>query len=157
MVERFRPHIPITVKCLVVLRQLGTLWPDQVLASHSKLLGSMLDRLATLLNCPVADLRLDHEPALRVREFNKRTGRYKPDANDPEFLLYRTSHGHHIKTNVKGDGAQFPDRVLIKRERRRERGPRPKRFIRKIPSRPLKSASRWLTKGTRRMQRRNPK
>jgi hypothetical protein len=34
-------------------------------------------------------------------------------------LLYREKHAHHIKTNVHGDGAQHPDRVLIRRERQR--------------------------------------
>lgn len=57
---------------------------------------------------------------------------YEPDANDPDHLFYRP-HGpefdgsHLIKTNVRGDHGQHPDRVLIKKQKRLERGPRPKR------------------------------
>ena len=46
---------------------------------------------------------------------------YSPDANDPEHLVYRTAHAHLIKTNVRGEHGQHPDRVLIKKERRRQK------------------------------------
>jgi hypothetical protein len=150
MPRLYRPHIPVEVRCRVALRQLGEMWPDQVIAarrhtgrdahikslgvlkSNSGGLGALLDeslaKLADLLNCEVGRLRLDHNPALGAREIvaegiknGKRWATYRPDANNLEFLIYREKHAHHIKTNVRGDGAQHPDRVLIKRERRRKR------------------------------------
>lgn len=102
-----------------------------------KLLEILLAELAGLLGCAKIELRLDHNPALGLRK--KRTRRelkyhpptdgivalmvttYTPDANDPAYLIYRSHAAHHIKTNVKGDGAQFSDTVLMKRERRRRR------------------------------------
>jgi hypothetical protein len=138
----FRPYIPVEVRCRVAMRQLGEMWPDDVIRSWSvrpgdaylrgigvptyrpglaALLDDKLRKLADLLDSKVEELRLDHDPALATRA---RTGEgkkttYTPAANDPEFMIYRTVHGHHLKTNVRGDGAQYPDRVLIKRERKR--------------------------------------
>lgn len=151
-----RRHIPLEVKCRVALAQLGEMWPDDVIARWrprgpaarsvpsgeplgprglGRLLEGLLARLAVLLGCDVSQLRLDHNPALGARQ--KRQDRagaiigYIPDEHDPAFLIYRTVHGHHIKTNIRGDGAQHPDRVLIKRQKRHERGPRkPKRKAR---------------------------
>ena len=81
-------------------------------------------------------MRLDHDPPLAARPKHRRgLGKrtyYIPDANDPNHLFYRP-HGaqfagsHLIKTNVRGDHGQHPDRVLIKKNRRIERGPKPKR------------------------------
>lgn len=141
MPRLLRPPIPVEVKCRVTLRQLGEMWPDDLIEEWrydrrkrarnlSKLLAFSLSRLAALLTCEIADLRLDHDPALGARQKVFRKGvhvGYVPDANDPEHLIYREKHAHHIKTNVRGDGAQHPDRVLIKKNRRIERGPRPKR------------------------------
>lgn len=142
MPRLLRPNIPLEVECRVALRQLGEMWPDKVIgewrygprnrARNFTLLRSrLLAQLCQLLNCEPVDLRLDHDPALGAREkVFDRNGKhvgYVPDANDPEHLIYREKHAHHIKTNVRGDGAQHPDRVLIKKNRRIERGPRPKR------------------------------
>ena len=138
----YRPHIPLEVRCRVILRQLGELWIDELIDAISGSLRSLLEeklqQLATLLNCGVKDLRLDHDPALATRQLTgeAKATKYFPDANDPKFLIYREKHAHHIKTNVRGDGAQYPDRVLIKRERRRREGKRSKPK-RKWASRPF--------------------
>ena len=103
-----RPHIPDSIRLKVALRQL---------------FGA-------------APAHLDHNPPLAVRDKIMRDGiviGYKPDANDPDYLVWRTADDHRMKTNVRGDGAQYPDRVLIKRERRRNKV----RVVRKIPSRPF--------------------
>lgn len=128
MPRLLRPHISVETRCRVVLRQLGEMFPDSVIEANRRHLGHLLRcthaRLADLLGCDLRLLRLDHDPALALREKIFKNGvhvGYKPDACDPEYLIYRTAHGHHIKTNVRGDGAQFPDRVLIKRERKRQR------------------------------------
>lgn len=134
MPRLLRPHIPLEVRCRVVLRQLGEMWVDDAVShrktSARRFLDELLSALAELLGCEPKDLRLDHDPALGARQKIFRKGAhvgYTPDANDPKHLIYREKHAHHIKTNVRGDGAQHPDRVLIKKNRRIERGPRPKR------------------------------
>lgn len=167
MLRLYRPSIPVAVKCRVAMRQLGELWPDEALKANEGGLQAFLDRLLHKLREILNEkkLHLDHDPALGAREIVPcRRGddmhtawlnnfnvpiRYQPDANDPEYLVYRGKHAHHIKTNVRGDGAQHPDRVLIKKERRRREGKRakPKRkwrtrpfpkSKRKIPSRPFR-------------------
>lgn len=132
MTRLYRPPIPIQVKCRVVLRQIGELFIDDKMQAHRRGWGSLLDvslsRLAVLLKCEVIDLRLDHDPALALRERcgeGKQTV-YTPAANDPEFLAYRP-HGaqhegsHDVKTRIRGDHGQFSDITLIKRQRRREK------------------------------------
>ena len=128
MTRLYRPTIPIEIKCRVLLRQVGELWIDEAVAAHRGALSTFLTqlrlKLAELLNCEPDDLRLDHDPALATRQRigdGKKTI-YAPDANDPDYLIYREKHAHHIKTNIRGDGAQYPDRVLIKRERRHRQG-----------------------------------
>lgn len=54
----------------------------------------LLERLAHALGCQRKDLHLDHIPALVLRE-RLPSGKFKPDANDPNFLLYRTKFDHH--------------------------------------------------------------
>ena len=140
-----RPHISKEIKCRVLLRQLGEFFIDEKIEAHRSRLDPLLNEslcmLAVLLGCDVRDLRLDHNPALALRK-RKGEGRdtiYIPAANDPEFLIYRDYHSHHIKTNVRGDGAQYPDRVLIKRARRSER-PKKKKY--RWPRRKLQNANR---------------
>lgn len=125
MARLFRPTIPVEIKCRVALRQLGELWPDDAIKAHKGALGAflaqLLKKLAELLG--EDELHLDHDPPLAIRPrfrrgLSKKTY-YVPDANDPEHLIYRGAQAHRVKTNVKGDGAQHPDRVLIKKERRR--------------------------------------
>ena len=145
-----RPAIPVETKCRVALRQLGEMWPDAVISEHKRNLGrlltSLLGRLASLLDCEPGALHLDHNPALAIRERIVRRGRhvgYRPDANDPEHLIYREKLAHHIKTNVRGDGAQFPDRVLIKRERRREKRLKNVDFLKGPRVTSIKRKSKW--------------
>lgn len=151
MARLHRPHIPLETRCRVALAQLGEMWPDRVIeAARPKpgdaylkglgvfvsregfgaLLGKKLDHLAELLGCNVDELRLDHDPALALRQqFRNGRGevvRYVPDANDPTCLRYRP-HGtqyagsHDVKTRIRGDGAQHSDVVLIKKARKLER------------------------------------
>ena len=167
-----RPYIPIETRCRVVLRQLGEMFRDQVIKAYKpqpgdaylKGIGVVITRrglkvllqeklaiLAETMNCQVSDFNLDHDPPLAAREKKWRNGQivgYIPDANDPEHLFYRP-HGpqfegsHLIKTNVRGDRGQYPDRVLIKRQQRREMGKRPTPK-RKWPSRPFPAGKRKI-------------
>lgn len=168
MPRLLRPHIPIETRCRVVLRQLGEMWTSDVLrvwqGHFGSLLADRLAKLAALLHCEVKDLHLDHDPALAAREKVFKKGEhvgYRPDANDPEHLYYREAAAHRVKTNVRGLHGQHPDRVLIKKQRRREKNraastvpPRKPSYVNrrapfagkpkaKLASRPLKSASRW--------------
>jgi hypothetical protein len=189
MPRLLRPHIPVETRCRVVLRQLGEMFIEDVMSanrylprdhrklSYGRLLAEKLALLAELLKCEVADLHLDHNPALGAREKVFRKGEhvgYKPDANDPEHLIYREAAAHRIKTNVRGEHGQHPDRVLIKKMRRHEKAvpraastgtPRKPSYAnrktgfrsavnksklkRKWASRPLRSASRWPKRSKR--------
>lgn len=148
MARLYRPSIPVEVKLRVILRQLGELWPLSVIDTAKKnramgrQLAGLLESFAQTIKCKVEDLRLDHDPPLGARQqFKNDRGevRYVPDANDPEHLHYRP-HGtqfensHDVKTRIRGDHGQFSDLALIKRERRRNRPPKPKK---KLASRPF--------------------
>lgn len=150
MPKLYRPHIPLSVRCQVAERQLRerTAYYGYAVAgakTAGNRLRTMLHLLAHTFGCDPSELRLDHHPPLGARAKSKwsTTGKthYIPEANDPNFLNYRP-HGaqhagsHLIKTNVRGDHGQHPDRVLIKKARRAESaksGKPPKRKI-KIPS-----------------------
>lgn len=111
-------------------------------------LARLIEGLCRQQECARADLQLDHNPPLRLRAYNAKdadraaflragntiTARqyweriaacYSPHAHSEDHLFYRGDH--RIKTNVRGDNGQFSDRVLIKRERRRERKKTPKK------------------------------
>lgn len=152
MKNRPRPAIPVSTKLAVAGRHLidagVNIFADYFRVdgeTHSMLLERRLVRLADCLGCPRKDLRLDHDPPLRWRRYDPRVknvaARFQPNANSPEHLIYRTKEDHHRKTNIRGDGAMFADRVLIARERKRE-NPKPKRKY-KWASRPLRSANKW--------------
>ena len=157
MGKLLRPHVPLVVRCEVAARQLGWNEPAFLVGMHSlgyaRLLERLLPQLAIKLKCGVSDLRLDHDPALGAREKVFKRGvhvDYIPAANDPDSLRYRP-HGpefegsHIIKTNHAGDHGQHPDRVLIKKQRRIERGPKPKRGP-KMQSRGFDKVSRPFPK-----------
>ena len=157
MTRLWRPSIPVRVKCMVALAQTGEMWPQQKIKDAGRNLGKLLEQtlgeLAELLVCERKDLRLDHFPALALRQRidnEDGTAIYFPDANNPDYLIYRSHADHLRKTNLRGDGAQHSDRVLIKRLRRRAKRSKPKRGWpsrpfpkgqRKFPSRPLERRS----------------
>jgi len=152
MARLYRPHIPLDVRCRVVLRQLGEIWPEEVIAiargHYGELLQDKLKELAELLKCKPRDLHLDHDPALGARQqvtnFYTEEISYIPEANDPEFLIYREKEAHKIKTNVRGEHGQYPDRVLIKRERRRIK--KRKKIKRKWASRPFPKGRKFRSR-----------
>jgi len=88
---------------------------------------------------PAGDYQLDHDPALINRPYNPKiknvAARYTPNANDPNYLIYRTKEDHDIKTRVHGDGAQYSDLALRRKLKRIERNRDPKRRKKKIPAR----------------------
>ena len=125
-----RPYIPLSVRIKVAERQLayhGVILAVNKEPSLAKQLTELLGVLQSILRAD--KLHLDHDPALALRKFNKRTGKYKPDANDPEFLKYRAVDGHRTKTFIRGEHGQRSDIAQIKRERRRKRPAKKKRKI----------------------------
>jgi hypothetical protein len=138
MSKLLRPYIPLRVRCIAALRQLGwgekskdgqqasiellirLHWPDQTAAAgetgHGRLLATLMQELAQKFGCAVGDLQLHHRPALENREqqISSRDGvrkiiGYFPDANDPEHLFYIDKQSHHIETHVRGVGALRSD------------------------------------------------
>ena len=114
-----RPYIPLSKKIKVAARQcdegrISFQWPPAL---------PLKERLAVMLKAMFdgQPCHLDHDPPLYLRKYNERTGKYTPDARDPEYLVYRTAEDHRIKTNVHGEHGQYSDRALIKREKRRKR------------------------------------
>lgn len=139
-----RKHIPIAVKRDVAARQ-----DDHCQCGCGKLIRG---------RTPCANrevwangIHWDHEPALRLRDVNRRGTDYIPRQNDPKYLVARCVVSHRIKTI--GDGISRKrsmagtDMGKIKKERRRtkkeqmiarlaKRGPWPK-VRRKLQSRPF--------------------
>jgi hypothetical protein len=155
----FRPHVPLSVRCNVAERQLReyTAYYGYAVAGKKTAgnrLRAMLPLLAQVFGCEVSELRLDHDPPLAARPRNSQglglKSRYEPDANDPDYLFYRP-HGaqhagsHDVKTRIRGDHGQHPDRVLIKKARRLTENKPPKRKV-KIPSRGFDKVSRPFSK-----------
>ena len=145
-----RPCIPLKVRCRVALRQLGETWSDTVLHSWHGNYGLLLERLLRRLAVKLeADkLELDHDPALVLRQQDfvkidgKMTLKFTPDAADVDHLIYRSDTGHRHKTHGvrREDSPEFSDRVLMKRQRRRERPKRKKLW----PSRPFPKRSKHV-------------
>src|SRR5262245_22387458 len=133
-----RPYIPRAVRREVARRQVDRLYPNNSIPANES-----LENLLFVL-FPTRAAHLDHDPPLGFRKkIKNREGRivgFDPDANDPEFLRYVEAEAHRIKTFVRGDGAQYPDRVRIKKIRRIEK-PKLKRKYR-WPKRKL----RWRPK-----------
>ncbi len=154
--NRPRPPIPLSVRVQVAERQLSEsgsiLWALYVSAvTQNVKIGAPLTlthRIRILLNhlFPNGDHQLDHDPALILRKFNSRTGRYTPAANDPDFLIYRQKDDHLQKTTGRKPGAaktvttKGSDVGLkTKFAKLARKGKKP---TRKIPSRPFQKGKR---------------
>jgi hypothetical protein len=157
--KRPRPYIPISVRVLVAERQVRKIasakWWEcyQHAVSNGMTMGARL--LALLLRLGheagwTVSHQLDHDPALILRRYNPRikkvAARYTPDANDPDFLIYRPKPEHGFKTTGRKPGAERTvtskgSDMWAKRkfDRLERKGTRPKR---KIPSRPFTKQKR---------------
>lgn len=120
-----RLHIPIAVKREVAKRQAGIcqcgcntpIWNET---------GKCL-------------VQWDHDPALRIRDINRRGTDYIPPQLDPAHIVARCPVSHHKKTRGTGATTAGTDVGAIKKLRKRERKPKPKR---PIPSRPFSKQHR---------------
>ena len=109
-----RPYIPYSVRVHVAARQVveaGLTWCTN--AELDALPDTRKLRALLLILFCGEKVHLDHDPALenRVAVRNKAglVVGYIPDANNPDFLIYRLVEGHRIKTYVRGDGALRSD------------------------------------------------
>jgi len=126
-----RPHIPMRTQARVVecqLLQLGICPPHPF--ENGKLVSWKRRRdLALRELFGEAKTHLDHDPALcnrrQIRVGGDFAG-YDPPANDPLYLIWRTTDNHDIKTRVRGDGAQLSDLAITRKRKRAERKRRPK-------------------------------
>jgi|SRR5665213_1617684 len=140
-----RPYIPLEVRLKVAERQAG--FKASPNANNAVRLAGLL-----MMLFGAEPVHLDHDPPLGARKKVYRNGEhvdYTPAANDPDYLIYRIAVDHRIKTLVRGEHGQHPDRVLIKRQRHIETP------IRDRPKQKIKSANRWPPKGTRKIQNRS--
>ena len=112
--NRVRPYIPLSVRVQVAERQLrdsgklvwiAYLKTVETAVSPPWSLSEKLQMLLFHLFSP-NDFQLDHDPALILRKFNPRTGKYTPDANDPAHLIYRDTADHLQKTTGRKPGAE---------------------------------------------------
>jgi len=141
-VKRKRPHIPIPVRLTVIARQLQESRQLYDVLTVAVLTMSEAAKLDHLLTCKFGEEKyhLDHDPSLVLRSYDEATGQYTPDANDPDFLVYRTEEDHRLKTYVRGEGAQFSDAAKRRRAIKQQRQERPR-------------PNRWPPKGSRPMRR----
>ena len=118
--KRPRPYIPIAVRLKVALQQCEQNGLNLSFLAHNPTWprAQLNEALTRLFG--IERFHLDHDPPLRLRKFNKRTGLYTPDANDADYLFYRTAEDHRVKTLIHGEHGQYSDRVLIKRAKRHE-------------------------------------
>ena len=79
MTRKKRKYIPLKVRLAVALRQ-----------------------LAEAKGCDPKALRLDHDPALELRDWNARKTDTVPPANSMLHLLYRVDEDHKTKTYGPG-------------------------------------------------------
>lgn len=110
--KRPRPYIPIKIRLKVALRQLKkaglnpTDFEIRMRRSYGNISKRGLLTLALQELLQGAAAQLDHDPALILRPFNEETGKYDPDANDPEFLIWREQADHLEKTTGRRPGAR---------------------------------------------------
>lgn len=72
MGKRYRPSIPLKVKLIAALRELGL---------------------------TQADVEFDHCPPLGLREYDEASRTYTPPANDPDKIVMRLKEKHREKTH----------------------------------------------------------
>ncbi len=73
--------------------------PDRVKLAAALLQG-IVDPSGAILH--KGDGQWDHDPALELRAYNEKTKKYTPDANDPNFIVYRETAAHAKKTHGPG-------------------------------------------------------
>jgi hypothetical protein len=132
-----RPYIPLEVRLQVAIRQatLAGLWFHTLPKNRRFNRADKLDIILAYLFGFPPNVNLDHDPSLCNRKFNPRTGKYSPDANDPDYLIYRRAEDHRTKTIVRGEHGQHSDLGLRRKNKRIAANRDPNRRRSKIPNR----------------------
>jgi hypothetical protein len=133
-----RKHIPLWVKKAVVERQGGLCLCGCGAAVSWK---------------PKTETHFDHEPALRLRQINRRGTDYIPPQHSIPHLDARCPASHRVKTSGSGATTAGTDAGKIKKERKRGKPPKPKR---RWGSRPMKTGAKGLWP-KRMFQKKQPK
>jgi hypothetical protein len=107
-IRRVRPYIPLKVRVEVAERQAkyyaDPLWWQVYCAAEPEV--KLKPRLKSLLQYLFdGKAHLDHDPALILRVYDPVAKTYTPDANDPDFLIYRGIEEHLEKTVGRKVGA----------------------------------------------------
>lgn len=105
--DRPRPYIPLRVRVAVAMRQCKRIGSP---TAGARAVAATMDSWEMQLRVLLPALgfekpQLDHDPALILRPFNKKTGKYTPPANDPDYLVYREKAEHQQKTTGRKPGA----------------------------------------------------
>jgi len=126
MARRFRPHIPLAIRCQVASRQLR-----EANIEFEPFAGTLTVRLQQLLDRLFGDAKVElhHRPALVNRPWNARKGDYDTPANSAAHLVYLVETDHDIETRIRGIGAQRSDlsQARYLKKVARNRSPKPKR------------------------------
>lgn len=157
MARLLRPYIPISVRLIVIDRQLAA---RRIKVNLEVVMGCKVnktDELALKLAAafPGELVHLDHDPALENRQrvlYHGKIDHYIPDANDPDYLFYRPAESHRIKTLVRGDHGARSDAGERRHQKRMEenRGIRKRKPKSKIAQR----KNPWPPKGSRKFGKR---
>jgi len=126
-----RPNVPFGNRVQVAERQYFEKYGHAADWGSTGKPPSLKYKLTMLLRV-LFDLRpaqLHHRPALLNRlQIN---GKYHPDANDPNFLVYLLASDHDIETRVRGPHGDYSDLAKARKRKRIERKTkRPRRRLR---------------------------
>jgi hypothetical protein len=142
--KRPRPHIPLSVRVKVADRQVRAMRPTLKIGWYLGIdwRGYAGKQLVAALEILPKGSQLDHDPALILRQFDEETGLYTPDANDPDYLIYREPGDHLQKTiGRKADAEKTVTTkgsdIWLKSKFNRLEGRTKQRPKQKIPSRPF--------------------
>lgn len=137
-IKRQRPkrkHIPIAAK-----REVSTRQGDGCKCGCGRMVRGWT--MGTQREVWGTGIHWDHEPALRLRDVNRKGTDYIPRQNDPKYLVARCAESHKIKTIGAGTSRKRSmagtDIGKITKERGRVRAAAAK------PSRPVPRASRGV-------------
>lgn len=148
-----RPYIPLDIQCIAAMLQLGypMEWIRGTIEGYHRRFGELKRRLLHELRVVKGwrdlPLHLDHNPALARRYRNRRTGKYKPDANDPKYLQWIPGKDHLTKTAGRGgEKMRFGGDIReVRKTRNLESAPEKWRDLTKPKKRKAKkmSVARW--------------
>ena len=133
-----RPNVPFGNRVQVAERQYFEKYGHAADWGSTGKPPSLKYKLTMLLRV-LFDLRpaqLHHRPALLNRlQIN---GKYHPDANDPNFLVYQLASDHDIETRVRGPHGDYSDLAKARKRKRKQR----KETMRRAANRPNKKKPR---------------